>query len=261
MASTIHGQSNGVVATFEVSKIMRCALILFVSLPIIWWFAVTGTAGDFSLRDESSTAEHESKIACLAERDISEALRKFELNDPANVDQARALLLNNSRRSPRCRKEVITSLMRAMDKPDLDFNSDPGGFHLWRYGADLLGDLKASEALDLLISHLNFTQRFFFSTSMSQQPALRGVIKMGPIAIPKLDSLLRHSPDPKLRHTAVYCIATIGGPSAVLSLKQALPLESDKCVSRFIRVSLDSFDDKGNIKNRLEWFSGFACNE
>jgi len=150
--------------------------------------------------------------------------------------------------------------MKAMDQPNLNFRDDPASLQLWRWGAEVLGDLKATEALDLLISHLNLTG-WTFSMSMSHQPALGGVIKIGPAAIPKLDQILKHSSDPTMRHSAVYCIATIGGLSAVTSLEESLRSESDRCVRRFIKASLDSFDENGQIKNRGEWFSGFACND
>ena len=71
---------------------------------------------------------------------------------------------------------------------------------------------------------------------------------------------LRHNPDPKMRYSAVYCLATIGGDSAVAALKIALASESDECAKRLIRVSIDSFDEQGNMKNRMEWFSRFTCN-
>jgi hypothetical protein len=47
---------------------------------------------------------------------------------------------------------------------------------------------------------------------MRHQPALPGLINMGEIAIPKLDEVLRHNPDWQLGHSAIFCIATLGGP-------------------------------------------------
>lgn len=237
---------------------MRYALMFFFCFPVVGSLAITDAAGDTRFRHGPLTVE--SGAGCLTQREISAAVRVFSTGGEAQVDKARTLLLNGSRQSPRCRERIVTTLMEVLDKPYLNFEEDQASFYLWRHGADLLGDLKAVEALDLLISHLDLSSGAF-SSSMNHRPALRGIIKMGSLAVPKLDDLLRNSPDPKLRHLAVYCIATIGGPSAVSSLKQASDLESDKCVSRFIRISLDSFDDNGRIKNRLAWFSGFLCNE
>ena len=130
---------------------------------------------------------------------------------------------------------------------------------MWLYGADLLGQLKASEALDLLISHLTLNTGIY-SASLLHQPALRGVIKMGPVAMPKLSAVLRDNQDQKTRYFAIYCITRIGGESAIAALKAALESESDECAKRLMSASLNSFDEKGNIQNQLEWHSNFTCN-
>jgi hypothetical protein len=197
--------------------------------------------------------------ACLSPEDASDAVRKLSSGVWSQIKQAREFFLHKSGESETCRAEAISTLMRAMDKPDLDFMGNEESYHLWLYGAELLGDLKAAEAIDFLVAHLGLIDDASYSMSMRHQPALLGLIHMGEIAIPKLDEVLRHNPDWQRRHNAVYCIATIGGPQAVNSLSQALSSESDKCVSRFIRISLDSFDEKGRIKNRLEWSRGVSC--
>lgn len=259
---------------------MRRSTIFFIGLSgIVLAVAITKWIVDLGHRHESFTPVVASKSAlgsdvfgtgsspeipptkCLSASDMSDALRKLEWDNQPEVNQARALLLKKSRASRACREEVITALMKDMDRPSLDFTNDKASYCLWLNGAEMLGELKASESLDLLISHLDLVNRSFFTTAMLHQPALRGVIKMGPTAIPKLDAALRHNPNPQLRYWAVYCIATIGGPSAVSSLKEAVDSERDECVKRSIRVSLDSFDRTGNIKDRLEWFSGISCNQ
>jgi len=149
--------------------------------------------------------------------------------------------------------------MQAMDKPKLDFGRDTHSYHLWLSSAELLGDLNATEALDLLISHLNLTAPIF-SSSMNHQPALIGLIKMGPMAVPKLSEALRHNTDPQVRYSVIYAIATIGGESARTALKECLISETDDCAKRLVRVSLDSFDEQGNIKDRMAWFANFTCN-
>jgi HEAT repeat protein len=94
---------------------------------------------------------------------------------------------------------------------------------------------------------------------MNHRPAVKGLIKMGPLAVPKLSAALRNDTDSEVRFYAAFCLASIGGASAADSLRQALASESDACVRRIILVSLDSFDDNGNIKDRTKWLSGLAC--
>lgn len=256
---------------------MKRILIILVGLLSVG-FAIVKTEGIINpgsrrvpyTADDSSEQTRRGKSSefgakmtsakCMSAEDISNALQKFTSENASEIDQARTLLLGKARESEQCRVDVITALMKAMDRPDLDFRHDNDSYYLWLYGAQLLGDLKATEALDLLISHLGLTAGFF-SSSMNHMPALKGVIKMGAVAIPKLDEVMRHNPDPDMRFYAVYCIATIGGPSAISSLRGALDTESDECVRRSIHVSLDSFDNNGNIKDRMKWFFGLSCKQ
>ncbi len=173
--------------------------------------------------------------------------------------QAYDLLLGKSGESQRCRAEVIAALMKALDRPNIDFTADNDSYHLWRYGAELLGELKATEALDLLIPRLVLMNKGAISTSMNHRPALKGVVKMGAAAIPKLDAALRSNPDPDVRFQAVLCIAMIGGPEAASTLREVSNSESDECVRRIINVSLENFDDNGNLKDRSRWSSSIAC--
>lgn len=200
----------------------------------------------------------EPQTRCLTKEEYEGHLLALSNASSAAAGDASQELLHVAAESEPCRAEVVSVLIKAMDKPNLDFRHDLEAYRLWRAGAEILGDLRATEGLGLLISHLNLTGSDF-STSMKHQPALEGVIKIGVPALPKLEEVLKHDPDPSMRHAAVFCIATIGGPTAVRSLGEALSAESDMCVRRFIEASLDNFDELGQIKNRGAWFSGFVC--
>lgn len=175
---------------------------------------------------------------------------------------AEKLLRNVANKSVECRKRVIVALMEAMDTPDHNFTSDQGSFDLWQHGSNLLADLKATEALDLLITHLELkgTNPLPFNHNVT----MHAVIKMGWIAIPKLSANLRRSPDPYLRRDMVFCIASIGGTSARKVLSEAFSLETDKCVKSFILTSLHAFSNKKRpnyiaSEDRLRWSSAFFC--
>lgn len=233
---------------------MRVIVAILGMFLMAGWCA-TETAQVVHRVDESAINSL-SPAAC----DIESGINDLSSKSQARIQSGLSGLRKRAKQSPTCRSQIIAALMKAMDKPNLDFTHDASSYYVWLYGADLLGDLKAVTALDLLISHLDLIGPFF-STSMNHQPALRGVIKMGEVAIPKLEDVLKRSSRPTMRHAAVYCIASIGGPEAVRSLKDAVSTESNECVNRFMRVSLNSFDAHGHIKNRLTWFSGAACNE
>ena len=182
------------------------------------------------------------------------------LSESYEEAQAAGLRLRNlSTQSPRCRQRVIAAVMEAMDIPNLDVSRNQARNNLWREGAVLLGDLKAAQALDLLLSHITMTDGEW-SITMIHQPALEGIIRMGTIAVPKLSALLEHD-DPKVRQTSVYCIAWIGGHLARRSLQKVLQKESDPCVKRFISVSIDTINVKSGGLNTDdgEWLTAFLC--
>ncbi|HEY2961021.1 MAG TPA: hypothetical protein VGJ37_01295 [Pyrinomonadaceae bacterium] len=140
-------------------------------------------------------------------------------------------------------------------------DNDQARYALWRHGADLLAKLRATEALDLLIANLTLTDGF--SISLSHYPATVAVTSIGQSAIPKLQLVLGKNANPHMRKFAVFCIASIGGARAKGVLTNALPNETDRCVRRFIAVSLEMFSNK--VKpNQIppddgKWFSAFYC--
>ncbi len=242
--------------------IRKTVLILFVSSCLVTPGCARRPKSELALASRSaSPVLAEEAIRCLPESDVSNALQRLSFGkSESEAGQAQELLINETKRSPACRDQVVAVIMSAMDKPNVDFTRDPAMYQVWYNGAKMLGDLKADKALDLLISHLDLSTGLF-STTMSQQPALWGVIKMGPLAIPKLSELLKHNSDRDMRRYAVYCIAGIGGPVAKRALEQALPSESDPCVNRFIRISIDTIDVKsGGLKHdTVKWFTAFQC--
>jgi len=195
---------------------------------------------------------------CLSQVDVDKAVVSLSQQyDEAQL--AQNALRETSRVSSQCRKRVVAAVMKAMDKPNVDISRDQAEANLWREGARLLGDLKATESLDLLLSHITMTDGGWSST-MTHQPALRGIIRMGPLAIPKLGRLLRHN-DGQTRRYATYCLACIGGLLARQTLQKALPAESDACLKRFMLISIKRIDIKhGGVKpDHGEWAKAFLC--
>ena len=197
---------------------------------------------------------------CLSQNALSIAIGQLAAGSQSEAAESRQLLLEQAYKGFKCRKEMIGSLMAAMDKPNLDFRRDRSSYYLWHEGAQILGQVKAVEAVDLLLSHLDLNDGTFSST-MAQQPALKGIIGMGSLALPKLSRLLIDK-DSNRRHYAVYCISSIGGYRAVKILKAAVPSESDRCVKQFILVSIQNLNNRRHvIADRISWFSSFLCRQ
>ena len=87
---------------------------------------------------------------------------------------------------------------------------------------------------------------------------------MGEIALPRLQTALRDSPDRFTRRLTVFCIALIGGRSAHQILMQALEGETDSCVASYIQASFKAFNNKRrphhiSDEQRTTWYTTFLC--
>jgi hypothetical protein len=214
-----------------------------------------------------SAADPTIVAPCSPQLDVNVAIPQLASEDWAEAQKTRNALREYSKESPRCRHEIIEALTKAMTKPNLNFVTDQFTYRLWLLGSMLLGDLKAVEAIDLLIDHLDLNDGSF-SSSMVHQPAILGVTGMGVVAVPKLGIALQQSPNRNVRLAAAFCLVDIGGQKAMDALKQALRSESDQCVRRFISLStnssgrlnskpLSSANDGDILRQRL---LAFKCN-
>jgi hypothetical protein len=182
---------------------------------------------------------------CIQDRELSERLATLKLQGGTEVAKVNESLLSKARTSPECRTEIVQALVRAIKQASNTTNLNEK-FFLWQSGAGLLADLKATEALDLLIANIDFTGGWSASLSQYHFPALAAVLKIGSPAIPKLQGVLRNDAEPHRRKFAAFCIAYIGGSEAQKVLSGALSGETDPCVKRFLQLSLQAFDNKAN---------------
>ena len=200
---------------------------------------------------------------CLADDAVSAALKTLSLGKYQQQQAAVTELRANATRSPTCRMQVITGLMKAMDQPELDLTGGTPQFFLWHYGTRLLGELKAVEALDLLIANMHLHDGSGFP--FNHYPAIGGVIDMGEIALPKLESVLVKHPDRYRRRDAIFCVALIGGKSAHEVLQRAAKVETDPCAISCIQATLKEFENNKrrpyNISDagRTTWYTTFLC--
>jgi hypothetical protein len=200
------------------------------------------------VRGESSPLGAQTpKSICETEIDLNYSINKLSSEVSAGTAEVTKTLAEHSRQSPECRMQVITALIRAMDKNELNFLTDRGSFFLWSNGSKLLGELKAVEALDLLIQHLDLNDGEF-SASMNHQPAVKGVVLMGSLAVPKLSLALKVSKNRNIRLAAALCLLQIDGSEALSALTEALSSESDSCVINFIQISLMILGKEHNAK-------------
>ena len=206
------------------------------------------------------SAQPPSPSGCLpADQVRAKLFAMSEARSQTEHNTSKEPLLNESRVSAVCRASLIDSIVKTMDLPAADFRDKAVRFNVFRAGAEVLGELKAFEALDFLVAHLDFTSGVF-STTMSRQPAMQAVVEIGESAIPKLSDVLRQHQNPSMRMYAVHCISRIGGVSAVQALKDALPSESNHCVKGFLEAAIEALDNKRyKLLDNRKWFWAFMC--
>jgi hypothetical protein len=195
---------------------------------------------------------------CLSQSEIAEQVNGLLIRNVA--DQAQLLLVDNGKKSGECRKRVVKELINMMSK-HTEIGNDLNSSNAWFHGAKILADLKPIEALDFLISNLTLwdgTSGF----GPSHLPAVGVIIKIGSVAIPKLRSVMTSSSDKTMRFYAIYCAGQIGGSSARRALESALRRETDPCVSRFMKFTIDSFHNRAlpnhiSARDRTNWLVAF----
>ena len=232
-------------------------LVFLGSFPILQSGSTSNARSDGSEQLLLSSANGAAKGGCLSQSELEEAVNNLLIKSAA--DQAQLLLVNYGKKSSECRKQVVKELISMMSK-HTETGSDAASYSAWLYGTEVMANLRPYEAIDFLISNLTL----YDGTGIGSAhiPATRAVIKIGPIAIPKLYSVLRNNPDRRKRLFAVYCIGFIGGRSALHALKNALPTESDPRINNFIRLTIDAFQNTKvpnhiTSKDHTEWLLAF----
>jgi HEAT repeat protein len=141
------------------------------------------------------------------------------------------------------RSSVISELLKAVEMPAFKYQlGTASGSYLWAQAAEILGDLKSAEAIDLLISCLDCTAATESATDgYRHKPAVRALLGIGSIAIPKLSTALS-DPNPQTRYCAALTLGLIGGEEARIVLSNALAIEPDPGVRKSIKDAIDAVD-------------------
>ena len=211
-----------------------------------------------------ATKNGETLIArCMTESEVSDALQRLATSNRTTEQQTIAATLHKSAsQSAECRKQLVMILIAKLDQTDRDLLLNRPSFFLWHYGSKLLADLKAVEALDLLIANFDLHDGTPFP--FDHHPALVAAANIGEEAIPALKSVLDGGGGDSTRRYAVFCLAQIGGKVAKQLLRDRLASESNCCVSNCIRASLEAFENRTfpdhiSDEDRVEWYTNFMC--
>jgi hypothetical protein len=200
---------------------------------------------------------------CMTQAEVMDSLRQLSTSASTREQQGIvARLRDMASSSAECRKQVVTSLIAALKNANRDLVLDRPSFFLWYYGSKLLADLKAVEALDLLITNFDLHDGTPFP--FNHRPALGAIIHIGEAAIPSLNAVLAQSTNDDTRKYVVFCLALIGGKIARNVLQQRLAAESNCCIRNCIEATLNAFRNKTlpnqiTSKDRNKWYDAFMC--
>jgi hypothetical protein len=232
-------------------------MLWLVSIPGLTWLESEADAASSSTGVQSVRS-----VRCFEDAELSRSLATLRLQGGPNVAKASESLLNKARVGSACRTQVIQGLISALGQATNNATDRYEIYFLWQNGATLLAELKATEAIDLLIANIEFTDGL--STSLNHYPAVVALTTIGTPAIPKLQIALANDPQSYRRKFAAFCIAYIGGRQARKALMSAVATETDPCLKKFLQVSLQAFDNKSepdHVSSSLngKWLSAFYC--
>jgi PBS lyase HEAT-like repeat len=128
-------------------------------------------------------------------------------------------LLSIAGQTPEARAEVIEALLQVMEDPQARGESSID--YRWTVAVDVLGELKATEAIDLLIKNLDQTGQNDVCISLSYHPVARALARIGEPAIPQLMEVWANSSNDEIRHQAEVALVNIGEP-AKAKMQEAL---------------------------------------
>jgi HEAT repeat protein len=164
-------------------------------------------------------------------------VRKLQSDHEGERAQAKKGLRSLARASAQSREEVIGELVKLIggSEPVLRVTSAPH-YDAWSFAATLLGQVKAVEALDVLIACIDCNDGIH-GLSSDRFPAYKAVIMIGSDAVPKLIKTLSDR-GASTRGRAALALGEIGGTDAKNALEDALISERDEDVVRSIKIAL-----------------------
>ena len=242
------------------NRTVLLATFLLAVVSAVLWLVIDAV----DARTAETIKQSVRSARCFDDSELRESFATLKLQGGEEVTKVHQALLTKARTAPVCRYEVIQALIGNMAQARDPAGNQYENFFFWQSGASLLGELQATEALDLLIANVDFTDGWSASISRYHFPALAAILSIGQPAIPKLQVVLGNDPKSHRRKFAAFCIAYIGGGQAKTALKSALSTETDPCVKAFLKVSLQAFDNKGkpnHISSELngKWLAAFYC--
>lgn len=150
-------------------------------------------------------------------------------------------LLKIAYKSNQANKLVIEALTKVLqDKKLLTYQKEIR-YKTYYQAVYLLGELKATTTIDLLVNNLDYTidQN---SITKNYYPALDAIVKIGDVAVPKLAKSLLEDKNIIIKTNIIRVLDKIHTKAARQALEQALAVEKNPQLQHYIQVILNSWD-------------------
>ena len=193
------------------------------------------TIGQVEIPLMAISITRQGKGALSVEDKISQAIKGLGSKDDGVRNLAHKKLLEVTKESIEIRSMVIHALLKVLERQETSFQA-------WSVAAEILGELKSTEAIDPLVKQLDRNDGTV-GLAASRVPALRAIIGIGRPAVPKLAIALSKS-NPSVRQIAAQALGAIGGREATTVLEGALKTEKDEQVLWYIRSALSNQQQK-----------------
>jgi hypothetical protein len=145
---------------------------------------------------------------------INKMARASRGQDAVWPDKFEERLLTIAQRNPKVRAEIIRVLLKRLNSPQEKDRIGRDGF--WSSACRVLGRLKATEAVDLLVSMLGVSTGIA-SLTWSTRPAAHGLALIGEPSVSKIADALNEHGSCRSRYCrvdAIYALGYIDTPAA-----------------------------------------------
>ena len=178
-------------------------------------------------------------------RPLEQLIADLYSKDNPNPRETQSKLLSLARRSPAGRAAVIHRLIEVLE--DAHDIMEKGRYQAWYNASAILGELRAAEAIEVLVKYLDFSDGVV-GFPLANRPAVNALVQIGEPAVPKLSSTLLEAEGTRIRINAAEALGFIGDRHAREALERALVSEKDKSVAYEIRRALSLISRRRRAK-------------
>ena len=166
--------------------------------------------------NNAKVQSHGDEIDSLLERlrpvkTYEEATTRTEVPNIETQQNIQDSLMSIAEQTPESRAEVVEALIRTVQDPQV--RAEGVIAYRWTMAVNVLGELKAPEAIDILIANLGETGQNGIVISLGYHPVAQALVKIGEPAIPRLMEVWSSDNDDEIRHQAEVALVNIGKPA------------------------------------------------